>query len=127
MIDVEKLRAKPKEVSTSLGEMKIYPLKTRHIAQLGELQSKERFADATMLMIRETFNRMIEEEEVEKALQEGKTKQEGKENAKQKLLTDDDIDEFSQASLDELMPHIMEVNGLQQPNQEDEKKTSKQK
>lgn len=128
MIDIEKLRAKPKEVEFMGDTIRIYPLKTRHIAELGELQQKGKYADASMLLIRETFNRMIEEEEVERLMKEGKTKQEARDEARKKFLTDDDVNEFSQESIDELMPHIMKMNGLTPPETGDKKKqTSKQK
>jgi len=116
MIDIEKLRAKPKEFEFMGSMIKIFPLKTRHLAELGELQAKEKFADATMLLIRETFNRMLEEEEIAKKLKEGKSRLEARESAKQiTYLTDDDINEFNQEELDKLMKPILEVNGLKIP------------
>jgi len=126
MLDIERLRAKPKEVEFMGDTIKIYPLKTKQIAELGELQAKNKFADATMMLIRETFNRMLQEEHIAKLIEQGKTREEAK-KIPFKKLTDDDIDEFDQKSLNELMPHIMEVNGLKIPEEKDnQKKTSKQ-
>ncbi len=100
-MDFNKFKAKAEEVEFMGDKVKLYPLKTRELAHLGELQAKEKYAEASFFLIKKSLNRAIEKENLEK-----------EEKDKISLLTDDDLDEFDPKVLNELVPKLMKVNGL---------------
>lgn len=129
MIDIEKLRAGGKKVNFMDEEIILYPLKTEKIAELSELQSKDKFVDSSMLLIRESFNRMIEEEIIADEMKKGKSRKEAREIAKKsnKFLTNDDVNEFDQEELNKIVPEMLIINGLKVPKKKPKQKTSENK